>query len=182
VAVIHISAPAGKLNPISFGNSNSVAVGDAVVAIGDPYGLAETVTAGIVSALKRTITSPNNHPIRNAVQTDAAINHGNSGGPLFNDQGQVIGLARPSACPSRRSLAGQVPRWRRPARPTAMEAVFESRTSVLHCEITSYRARLRLASPHAQSTHSARPAPSEVTDLASTQEAASLMNSRRRRS
>jgi len=70
----------------------SVAVGDAVVAIGDPYGLAETVTAGIVSALNRTITSPNNHPIRNAIQTDAAINHGNSGGPLFNDQGQVIGI------------------------------------------------------------------------------------------
>jgi len=92
VAVIHISAPAGALHPISFGNSSSVAVGDAVVAIGDPYGLAETVTTGIVSALNRTITSPNNHPIRNAIQTDAAINHGNSGGPLFNDQGQVIGI------------------------------------------------------------------------------------------
>src|SRR5439155_11413627 len=92
VAVIHIDAPSADLHPLTFGDSTSLRVGDAVVAIGDPFGLADSVSAGIVSALDRTITSPNNHPIENAIQTDAAINHGNSGGPLFNDQGQVIGI------------------------------------------------------------------------------------------
>jgi putative serine protease PepD len=67
-------------------------VGDAVIAIGDPFGLADSVSAGIVSALDRTITSPNNHPIQNVIQTDAAINHGNSGGPLLDGQGQVVGI------------------------------------------------------------------------------------------
>ncbi len=92
VAVIHIDASAGDLHPLSFGDSTTLRVGDLVIAIGDPYGLADSVSAGIVSALDRTITSPNNHPIDNAIQTDAAINHGNSGGPLFNDQGQVVGI------------------------------------------------------------------------------------------
>jgi putative serine protease PepD len=92
VAVIHIDAPSSALHPLTFADSSSVAVGDPVIAIGDPYGLTDSVSTGIVSALGRTITSPNNHPIRNAIQTDAAINHGNSGGPLLNDQGQVIGI------------------------------------------------------------------------------------------
>jgi putative serine protease PepD len=63
-----------------------------VVAIGSPFGLAETVTSGIVSALHRQITSPNNFAIDDSIQTDAAINHGNSGGPLFDEQGRVIGV------------------------------------------------------------------------------------------
>jgi putative serine protease PepD len=64
-----------------------------VVAIGNPFGLDDTVTSGIVSALNREITAPDNQtPIEGAIQTDAAINHGNSGGPLFNMQGQVIGI------------------------------------------------------------------------------------------
>ena len=92
VAVIHINASSGDLHPLSFGDSTKLAVGDGVVAIGDPYGLTDSLTGGVVSALGRTITSPNNHSIENAIQTDAAINHGNSGGPLFNDQGQVIGI------------------------------------------------------------------------------------------
>jgi putative serine protease PepD len=92
VAVIHIDAPSGILHPLTFAESSSVDVGDPVVAIGDPYGLTDSVSTGIVSALGRTITSPDNHPISNAIQTDAAINHGNSGGPLLNDQGQVIGI------------------------------------------------------------------------------------------
>ena len=92
VAVIRIDPSGTTLHPLQFGDSNSIRVGDAVVAIGDPFGLTNTVTAGIVSALNRTITSPNDHPISGVIQTDAAINHGNSGGPLFNDHGQVIGI------------------------------------------------------------------------------------------
>jgi putative serine protease PepD len=92
VAVIHIDAAAGDLHPLTFGDSSEMQVGDPVVAIGDPFGLTDSLSTGVVSALNRTITSPDNHPINNAIQTDAAINHGNSGGPLLNDQGQVIGI------------------------------------------------------------------------------------------
>src|SRR5205085_7808520 len=69
-----------------------LAVGDGVVAIGSPFGLDETVTTGIVSALDRTIDAPDNYAISGAIQTDAAINHGNSGGPLLNLAGQVVGV------------------------------------------------------------------------------------------
>ncbi|HEY8859010.1 MAG TPA: trypsin-like peptidase domain-containing protein [Gaiellales bacterium] len=92
VAVIRISAPASELHPLTFADSSAVTVGDSVVAIGDPYGLRNTVTAGIVSALNRTIVSPDNHPITGVIQTDAAINSGNSGGPLLNTEGQVVGV------------------------------------------------------------------------------------------
>ncbi len=92
LAVIHVDAPASKLVPLSLADSSKVAVGDGVVAIGNPFGLDGTVTSGIVSALNREITSPDNAPIEGAIQTDAAINHGNSGGPLLNLNGQVIGV------------------------------------------------------------------------------------------
>jgi putative serine protease PepD len=92
VAVVHIGAPASKLVPLAFADSSTVEVGDGVVAIGNPYGLDGTVTSGIVSAVNREITSPNETPIAGALQTDAAINHGNSGGPLLNLQGEVIGI------------------------------------------------------------------------------------------
>ena len=92
VAVIHIDAAESALHPLSFGDSTALEVGDPVVAIGDPFGLADSVSSGIVSALGRTITSPDNHPIQDAIQTDAALNHGNSGGPLFDDQGDVVGI------------------------------------------------------------------------------------------
>ena len=92
LAVLEVNAPASVLHPLSFGDSSTVGVGDGVVAIGDPYQLDDTVTSGIVSAVGREITSPNNMPIENAIQTDAAINHGNSGGPLFNLDGQVVGI------------------------------------------------------------------------------------------
>ena len=92
LAVIRVNAPASKLVPLSLGDSSKVAVGDGVVAIGNPFGLDGTVTSGIVSALNREITSPDNAPIEGAIQTDAAINHGNSGGPLLNMKGQVIGV------------------------------------------------------------------------------------------
>ncbi|HVU79458.1 MAG TPA: trypsin-like peptidase domain-containing protein [Gaiellaceae bacterium] len=93
VAVIHVNVDASKLQPIPFGDSSKAQVGDPVVAIGNPFGLDDTVTSGIVSALNRQITAPDNQtPIEGAIQTDAAINHGNSGGPLLNMQGQVIGI------------------------------------------------------------------------------------------
>jgi putative serine protease PepD len=92
IAVIHIDAPAAKLVPLSLADSSKVAVGDGVVAIGNPFGLDDTVTSGIVSAINREITSPDNSPIEGAIQTDAAINHGNSGGPLLDLHGKVIGI------------------------------------------------------------------------------------------
>ncbi|MHB8643698.1 MAG: S1C family serine protease [Gaiellaceae bacterium] len=92
VAVLKVSAPASNLHPLSFADSGKVSVGDGVVAIGAPFGLQETVTSGIVSALHRQMTAPNNFTIDDSIQTDAAINHGNSGGPLLNTQGRVIGI------------------------------------------------------------------------------------------
>jgi putative serine protease PepD len=92
LAVLRITAPAGTLHPLSLADSSSVNVGDAVLAIGDPYGLTDTATAGIVSALDRTINAPNGAKITDAIQTDAALNSGNSGGPLLNASGQVIGV------------------------------------------------------------------------------------------
>jgi S1-C subfamily serine protease len=93
IAVLKIQGSwARSLTPLSLGDSRNVKVGDAVVAIGNPFGLERTVTAGIVSALQRQITAPNNFQIDEVIQTDAAINHGNSGGPLLNANGDVIGV------------------------------------------------------------------------------------------
>jgi putative serine protease PepD len=80
------------LQPLVLGNSDAVQVGDPVVAIGSPFGLPQSVTSGIVSALHRTIDSPNDFTIPDSIQTDAPINHGNSGGPLLDAAGQVIGV------------------------------------------------------------------------------------------
>ena len=92
IAVIKINAPVELLKPLPVGKSSKLVVGDPVVAVGSPFGLDNTVTAGIVSALHRQIDAPNNFTINDAIQTDAAINHGNSGGPLFNLRGQVVGV------------------------------------------------------------------------------------------
>jgi len=92
IAVIDVDAPASELKPLRLSDSSDVEVGDGVVAIGSPYGLEQTVTAGIVSALHRQITAPNSFSIDDAIQTDAAINHGNSGGPLLDMDGEVIGV------------------------------------------------------------------------------------------
>jgi putative serine protease PepD len=92
-AVIHVDVSASKLHPLTLGNSASVQPGQSVVAIGSPFGLAETMTAGIVSATNRTITAQNQFSITGAIQTDAAINHGNSGGPLIDTAtNTVIGI------------------------------------------------------------------------------------------
>jgi len=92
VAVLKVDALPSSAKPLALGDSDAVEVGDGVVAIGSPFGLTGTVTSGIVSALGREIDSPNNYAIEGAIQTDAAINHGNSGGPLFDMHGRVIGV------------------------------------------------------------------------------------------
>ncbi len=92
LAVLKVNAPKSVLKALALGDSAQLEVGDGVVAIGSPFGLEETVTTGIVSALHRQMTSPNNFTIADSIQTDAAINHGNSGGPLLNMQGKVIGV------------------------------------------------------------------------------------------
>jgi putative serine protease PepD len=92
IAVLKVDAPSSKLHPLSLGDSGALSVGDGVVAIGSPFGLEETVTSGIVSALNRSISSASQFTISGAIQTDAAINHGNSGGPLLNMDGQVVGI------------------------------------------------------------------------------------------
>jgi S1-C subfamily serine protease len=83
--------PAG-VRPLALGRSGDLVVGDPVLAIGNPFGLERTATTGIVSALKRIITAPNGFEIQNVIQTDAAINQGNSGGPLLDARGRVIGI------------------------------------------------------------------------------------------
>ena len=92
LAVLDVNVSSDKLDPLTLARSDRVQVGDAVVAIGSPFGLAGTVTAGIVSATGRTIEAPNGFGIDDAIQTDAAINHGNSGGPLLDAAGRVIGV------------------------------------------------------------------------------------------
>jgi putative serine protease PepD len=92
VAVIHVNVPASELHPIAFADSSQAQVGDPVVAIGSPFSLPETTTAGIVSATGRSIMAPNNYTIAGAIQTDAAINPGNSGGPLLDANAHVLGL------------------------------------------------------------------------------------------
>jgi S1-C subfamily serine protease len=92
VAVLKIDAHARALTPLPLGNSDAVRVGDPVYAIGNPFGLTRTLTTGVVSAVQRQIFAPNGVPIESAIQTDAAINHGNSGGPLIDAGGRVIGV------------------------------------------------------------------------------------------
>jgi S1-C subfamily serine protease len=92
VALLEVDAPAERLHPLALGDSAHVQVGEPVVAIGNPFGLERTVTAGIVSALQRQIQAPNGFSISHVIQTDAAINPGNSGGPLIDSSGRVIGI------------------------------------------------------------------------------------------
>ena len=92
MAVIQVDAPSSLLNPVKMGNSSNLLVGMYVVAIGNPFGLANTMTLGIVSATGRTMEAPGRYVIVDVIQTDAAINPGNSGGPLLNLNGEVIGM------------------------------------------------------------------------------------------
>src|SRR3954469_7635708 len=93
LAVIRVSGvEASELRPLTLGDSSKAAVGSGVVAIGSPYGLEGSVTVGVISALGRSIQAPNHNTIAGAIQTDASINHGNSGGPLLDSSGRVIGV------------------------------------------------------------------------------------------
>ncbi len=108
LALVHVDPSGLGLKPLRIASSSSVQVGDAVDAIGNPYGLDETLTRGIVSALGRTITAPDGAQITGAIQTDAALNPGNSGGPLLNEQGEVIGVNSQIASEAA-SVAGSQP-------------------------------------------------------------------------
>jgi putative serine protease PepD len=92
LAVIRVQAPRAILQPLQFADSSQAEVGDTVYAIGNPFGLDRTMTAGIVSAIGRDIQAPNGLGIPDAIQTDAPINHGNSGGPLLDSDGHVVGI------------------------------------------------------------------------------------------
>lgn len=92
LAVLQIDAPADKLVPIAWGDSNRLQVGMRVFAIGNPFGLERTLTTGIVSSLNRSLRTDNKRLIRGIIQTDAAINPGNSGGPLLNRKGELVGI------------------------------------------------------------------------------------------
>ncbi|WPD21486.1 MAG: trypsin-like peptidase domain-containing protein [Candidatus Electrothrix scaldis] len=92
LAVLQIAAPAEKLRPIMVGESENLIVGQKVFAIGNPFGLDQTLTTGVVSALGREMRSMTNRTIHNVIQTDAAINPGNSGGPLLDSAGRLIGV------------------------------------------------------------------------------------------
>ena len=100
LAVLHIEVPRNKLPPITLGSSRDLVVGQRVYAIGNPFGLDQTLTTGIVSALNREIESFNQRTIRGVIQTDAAINPGNSGGPLLDSAGRLIGVNTQIASPS----------------------------------------------------------------------------------
>jgi putative serine protease PepD len=92
LAVLKVSVKSRALRSLPLGNSDTVRGGDEVIAIGNPFGLDRSVTAGIVSAVQRRIEAPNQLSIEHVIQTDAALNHGNSGGPLLDAEGDVIGV------------------------------------------------------------------------------------------
>lgn len=92
LAVLQITAPSTQLRPITLGRSEDLLVGQKVFAIGNPFGLDQTITSGIISALNREITSVTGRAIHGVIQTDAAINPGNSGGPLLDSAGRLIGV------------------------------------------------------------------------------------------
>ena len=93
VAVLKVNPSGLNLHPLKLGSSASLGVGDALAAIGSPFGYEESISTGIVSGLDRTIQAPNGFTVSHAVQTDAAMNPGNSGGPIVDSSGRVIGIA-----------------------------------------------------------------------------------------
>jgi S1-C subfamily serine protease len=108
LAVLKIEAPAAKLTPIAMGHSSDLLVGQSVFAIGNPFGLDQTLTTGVISALGRQISSVTNRAIQGVIQTDAAINPGNSGGPLLDSAGRLIGVNTAIYSPSGGQGGGSV--------------------------------------------------------------------------
>ncbi len=92
LAVLRVRAPAERLTPLTVGTSRTLAVGQRVLAVGNPFGLDHSLTVGVVSALGRELRSPSGRRIRDVIQTDAAINPGNSGGPLLDSSGRLVGI------------------------------------------------------------------------------------------
>ncbi|MEM7456944.1 MAG: trypsin-like peptidase domain-containing protein [Planctomycetota bacterium] len=92
IALLKIDAPADMLFPVEIGDSSDIRVGQRVFAIGNPFGLAGTMTTGIISSLGRSLRAPNGRMIRNFIQLDAALNQGNSGGPLLDNEGRLVGM------------------------------------------------------------------------------------------
>lgn len=92
LAVIKIEAPAEQLNPLPLGSSKNLRVGQKVLAVGNPFGLGQTLTTGTISSVGRDVRISKDVVIQNVIQADAAINPGNSGGPLINSDGEVIGI------------------------------------------------------------------------------------------
>ena len=92
LAIVRIQAPVDSYDILEFSNSNDIVVGQKVLALGNPFGLRQTLTTGIISALGRTIAAKNGRKIEGIIQTDASINPGNSGGPLLDSEGKVIGI------------------------------------------------------------------------------------------
>jgi putative serine protease PepD len=107
LALIEVDPSGLGLTPLTLAGSSSLKVGDTVYAIGTPYGLEETFTKGIVSALDREIAAPDGAKITGAIQTDAALNPGNSGGPLLDEQGEVIGVNSQIASDAARTEGSQ---------------------------------------------------------------------------
>ena len=103
IAVLQLESPAEGVTPLSFADSSELRVGDPVVAIGSPFGLQGSLSTGIVSGLRRQIDSPNGFAITGTIQTDAALNPGNSGGPLLDMSGRVVGVATQIATDSGRN-------------------------------------------------------------------------------
>ena len=100
LAVLAVDAPKDRLHPILVGTSHDLQVGQRVFAIGNPFGLDQSLTTGIISALGREIESLTGRPIKDVIQTDAAINPGNSGGPLLDSAGRLIGVNTQIVSPS----------------------------------------------------------------------------------
>ena len=101
IAVLKVDRPASELQPVTFGDSDSLFIGETTLAIGSPFGQRWTLTTGIVSALGRTIQGLDQYSVGSVIQTDAAINPGNSGGPLLDLDGEVVGMNSQIASQSR---------------------------------------------------------------------------------
>jgi len=100
LAVIRIEAPAEALHPIALGSSKDLRVGQKVLAIGNPFGLQQTLTQGVISSLNRDLTAAGGRKLEGLIQTDAAINPGNSGGPLLDRDGRLVGINTAIVSPS----------------------------------------------------------------------------------